>query len=102
MYLIQGCDNLRNLDNIAIALKYKAIEDKAPKIVAKGKGVVATKIIKKAEDNNVVIHKDSKLVKELSGIDIGNEIPIELYEVVAGILAFVYELDEEKEYNEEI
>ncbi|MGO1367905.1 MAG: EscU/YscU/HrcU family type III secretion system export apparatus switch protein [Senegalia sp. (in: firmicutes)] len=82
--------------NIAIAIKYKSDIDKAPKIVAKGKGIVASNIIKRAKSSDVFINEDENLANKLYNIELGNEIPLELYEAVASILAFVYEIDEEK------
>ena len=69
----------------AVALSCEAGE-KAPKIVATGKGELAEKIVKKAEDSKVPVHKDDKLADTLSKLEIGDFIPPELYEVVAGFL----------------
>lgn len=72
----------------AVAIKYDPGEV-APKIIATGKGKVAEKIIETAKENDVALHKDSKLADTLSRLDIGEYIPPELYEVVAEILVFV-------------
>ena len=72
----------------AVAIKYNPGEV-APKIIATGKGKVAEKIIETAKENDVALHKDSKLANTLSKLDIGEYIPPELYEVVAEILVFV-------------
>ena len=72
----------------AVAIKYDPGEV-APKIIATGKGKVAEKIIETAKENDVALHKDSKLANTLSKLDIGEYIPPELYEVVAEILVFV-------------
>ena len=72
----------------AVAIKYDPGEV-APKIIATGKGKVAEKIIEAAKENDVALHKDSKLANTLSKLDIGEYIPPELYEVVAEILVFV-------------
>ena len=84
----------------AVALKYSPYEDNAPKIVAVGKGEVAERILEKAEESNVPIYKDSKLANTLSALNIGDEIPPELYEVVAEILVFIDRLD--KKYSKEV
>jgi len=84
----------------AVALKYSPHEDNAPKIVAIGKGEVAEKIIEKAEESNVPIYEDAKLANTLSALNIGDEIPPELYDVVAEILIFLDTLD--KKYIEEV
>lgn len=72
----------------AVAIKYDPGEV-APKIIATGKGKVAEKIIETAKENDVALHKDSKLANTLSKLDIGEYIPPGLYEVVAEILVFV-------------
>ncbi len=77
----------------AVALEYNPNEDEAPKIVASGQGVLADKILSEAKKNNVPVHKDSKLADTLSRLQIGEEIPPELYEVVAQILVFVDAMD---------
>lgn len=76
----------------AVALEY-APNDEAPKIIAAGKGVVAERIIEKAKEENVPVHRDDKLADTLSRLDIGDYIPPELYEVVAEILVFVDQMD---------
>lgn len=77
----------------AIALEYDPNEDNAPKVIASGKGALADRIIDMAKDNNIPVHKDSKLANTLSRLEIGQEIPPELYEVVAEILVFVDAMD---------
>lgn len=76
----------------AIALEYDP-GDVAPKVVASGKGALAEKIIEKAKESDVPLHKDSKLAGTLSKLEIGDFIPPELYEVVAEILVFVDEME---------
>lgn len=82
----------------AAALRYSPETDAAPKIIATGKGIVAEKIIEKAQEKDIPIYKDSNLAKTLSALGIGNEIPPEIYEVVAEILIFVGSVD--KSYGE--
>ncbi len=79
----------------AIALSYDPGED-APKVVASGRGLLAEKIIEKAQEFDVPIHKDDKLADTLSRLEIGEMIPPELYEVVAEILIFVDSMDKIK------
>lgn len=74
----------------AVALKYEVEKNKAPKIVAKGSGKIAEKIIKIAKEYGITIKEDKELVEMLSKLDIGDEIPSHLYEVVAKIFAYVY------------
>ena len=80
----------------AVALRYKEDEDSAPKVLAKGKGILAEKIIELARESGVEIYEDSDLVEVLSAIDVGNEIPKELYRAVAEVLAFIYRMNAEK------
>jgi flagellar biosynthesis protein len=65
-------------------------------IKAKGRGSVAEKIIQLAADHNIPIKQDPDLVEMLVQLDIEQEIPPELYRVVAEILAFVYNLNQAK------
>lgn len=81
-----------NLDRTAVAVAYEP-GDRAPKILATGKGSVADKIIEKAKESNVPLYKDNKLADTLSKLKIGDAIPPELYEVVAEILVFVDDMD---------
>jgi flagellar biosynthesis protein len=76
----------------AAALKYKRGIDSAPTVVARGKGLVAKKIISLARKNGVPVHEDRNLVEVLSTIDLYEEIPTELYKAVAEILSFVYKM----------
>jgi len=77
----------------AAALKYVQNEDNAPRVIAKGKGYVAEKIIEIAEKNKVPVVQDPNLVQVLEALDLNAEIPPELYRAVAEILAFVYRLN---------
>ena len=76
----------------AIALSYDPNED-APKVIASGTGALAERIIEKAKEVDVPIHRDDKLADTLSELEIGDMIPPELYEVVAEILVFVDAMD---------
>lgn len=80
----------------AIALSYSPKEDDAPKVIATGQGVLAQKIIEKAKEEKIPVHKDKKLADTLSKLEIGEYIPPELYEVVAEILLFVDDMDKIK------
>lgn len=80
----------------AVALSYE-LEDTAPKVIASGKGYLAEKIIHKAEENDVPLHKDSKLAGTLSKLEIGECIPPQLYDVVAEVLVFVDRIDQVRE-----
>lgn len=80
----------------AVALKYQAKADKAPRIKASGSGKTADRIIEIAKQHNIYIQNDPDLVEVLSGLDLNEEIPPKLYFVVAELLAFVYFLNSEK------
>lgn len=80
----------------AVALKYQPGKDHAPKITASGQGIVADNILKKAEENEVPIYQDERLVKELIQFKVGTEIPPEIYEIVAQVLIFVENIDQRK------
>ena len=91
--------NIHQLEHVdksklkAVVLKYDVDKSKAPKITGFGKGQIAEKILKVAEDNKVPFYEDSSLVELLSKLAINSEIPPALYNVVAEILSFVYKLD---------
>lgn len=82
----------------AAALRYSPDNNGAPEIVALGKGDIAEKIIEKAKENNVPLYEDEELAHTLSFLDIGAEIPRELYEIVAKVLVFVSDMD--SKFNE--
>ena len=77
---------------IANALKYDE-DETAPKVVAKGKGYIAKKIIETAKENDVTIYKNEKLAKQLENLNLGQAIPQELYEVVAEVLIYIAKID---------
>lgn len=76
----------------AVALSYDPA-DAAPKVIASGKGFVAERIIQKARETDIPIHKDEQLALSLSKLEIGEMIPPQLYDVVAEILVFVDKMD---------
>ncbi|MCI9527599.1 MAG: flagellar biosynthesis protein FlhB [Lachnospiraceae bacterium] len=79
----------------AVAVAYEPGE-RAPKIIATGKGYTAERIIEKAKEEKIPFYKDDKLAKTLSKLEIGEMIPPELYEVVAEILVFVDDMERMK------
>ncbi len=76
----------------AIALAYSQ-SDAAPRIVAKGKGLIAQQIIAKAKETGVYVHESAEMVALLSQVDIDQHIPAELYVAVAELLAWLYRLE---------
>ena len=81
---------MNNKVDKAAALKYNRGDASAPKMVAKGRGKVAEKIVEIARAHNIPIKEDEDLVEFLSTLDLYQEIPQELYKAVAEILAFLY------------
>jgi len=86
----------------ASALSYTPGEDGAPKVIASGKGVIADKIIEKAGEANIPIYEDEHLAEALSHISLGEEIPRELYEVVAEVLSFISRMDESNSVSKKL
>lgn len=79
----------------AAALSYDQSAAEPPKVTALGKGLVAEKIIEKATEHNVPIVEDPSLVELLSQLNINETIPEELYQAVAEVFAFIYQLDQQ-------
>jgi flagellar biosynthesis protein len=79
---------------IAAALKYDGKRDSAPRVTARGRGVIAEKIIELAKKHKVPVKEDPALAQILSRLDIDEQIPPELYKAIAEILAFVYSVNE--------
>jgi flagellar biosynthesis protein len=67
-------------------------EDAAPRLVAKGQGHIAGKILQLAKDNQIPVHEDPALIEILSKMNLDEHIPGECYRVVAEILAWIYRL----------
>lgn len=84
----------------AVALRYDLQKNQAPEVIASGQGLLAAKIVKIAEESAVPIYEDRELVETLRQIPVGTEIPPELYELVAQILAFVIRIDKEQSGHE--
>lgn len=76
----------------AIALAYRQT-DAAPRVVAKGKGLIAEEIIARAREHGVYVHESPELVALLTQVDIDEHIPPQLYMAVAELLAWLYQLE---------
>jgi len=76
----------------AVALAYLAGES-APKVLAKGRGMIADEIIRRARENGVFVHESKELVALLMQVDLDSHIPPALYRAVAELLAWLYHLD---------
>ena len=83
----------------AVALKYHPPRHEAPIVTAKGQGLVAEKIIEVAKKKHIPIKDDPDLVQILSQLELGDQIPSSVYQVVAEIFAFIYHLN--NKYQEE-
>jgi flagellar biosynthetic protein FlhB len=87
---------VRNPEHIAIALKYDKEKGTAPQVVAKGSRIWAEKILEAARRYGVPVVRNVPLAHALDKLEVGDEIPEELYEAVAEILNFVYSLAQEQ------
>ena len=77
-------------NQLAVALHYD--RKGAPRVVAKGKGTIGAKIIEVAKEHNIPIEENEILAGALSNVELGDEIPAELYKAVAEVLVFVLKL----------
>lgn len=85
-----------NRSDKAVSLSYDENEDQAPVVTAKGEGRLAEKIVELAEQNDIPLYEDEDLVELLYALDLEEQIPPSLYEVVAEVFAFVYQLNEDR------
>lgn len=76
----------------AIALTYE-VGDSAPRVVAKGRGAIAQRIIDEAKAHNVFVHESKELIALLMRVNLDEQIPPALYAVIAEILAWLYQLE---------
>ncbi|HPI92728.1 MAG TPA: EscU/YscU/HrcU family type III secretion system export apparatus switch protein [Deltaproteobacteria bacterium] len=84
---------MNNKDKKAVSLKYERGKDAAPKVTAKGRGAVAEKILALAREHGIPIEKDTTMLEALYRLDINEEIPEDLYQIVAELLAFIYRMN---------
>ncbi|MBI5186321.1 MAG: EscU/YscU/HrcU family type III secretion system export apparatus switch protein [Nitrospinae bacterium] len=78
----------------AVTLKYDPEVAGAPRVTAKGSGLIARKIIELARKHNIPVKEDPDLMQILSRLELNQEIPSSVYRVVAEVLAFVYSLNQ--------
>lgn len=97
---MQDNNKLRKDIKHATALQYSPEKDAAPKVVATGMGIVAEKMIEKAKEADVPVYQNANLAKTLSALGIGDQIPPEVYDVVAEILIFIGSVD--KSYGDDL
>lgn len=88
-------DRDESLDRVlrAAALTYDSDNDGAPRLAAAGRGLVAEKILELADQHGIAIRQDPTLVSVLEALEVGAEIPPELYTVIAEVLAWAYAAD---------
>ncbi len=80
----------------AVGLHYDAEgAESAPRVVAKGSGVLAERILAIAEEHGVPVRHDPDLVEMLASAEVGQEIPVEIYGAVASLLTYLYRMNEE-------
>ena len=84
------------MDKQAVALRYDLDRDKAPRVVAKGKGHTAEHILEAAQKSSVPVYQNKTPVNMLMALDIDREIPPELYKAIAEVMAYVYKMDKKK------
>lgn len=78
---------------LAVALAY-APGDAAPRVVARGKGLIAEEIINRAKSHGVYVHESPELVTLLLQVDLDEHIPPQLYVAIAELLAWLYRVEE--------
>ena len=77
----------------AVALRYDDLKDPAPRVIAKGQGRIAERILEVARRCGVPVHEDPDLVEVLAQVELDRVIPEALYHAVAEVLAFLYRLN---------
>ena len=88
---------ITNPVHYAVALKYEALVMNAPTCVAKGQDLVAQRIKEIAEENEVPVVENKPLARELyRRVEVGDEVPEDLFTAVAEVIAFVYRMKERK------
>ncbi len=88
---------ITNPTHYAVAIKYDSQKNSAPIVVAKGEDFLAQKIRETAKEHHIEIVENKPLARMLyANVDVGQEVPPELYQAVAEVLAFVYSLRENR------
>lgn len=80
----------------AVALKYDKSKFAAPHVAAKGRGKVAQRIIEIAQEQDIPIHSDADLVEILDKVELEEEIPLEVYTIVAEIFSYIYKVNNKR------
>lgn len=74
----------------AVALEYAREQDPAPRVTAKGEGILALRMIEIAHANGVEVREDRDLIRLLATVDVDSPIPVEAFQAVAEILSYIY------------
>lgn len=80
----------------AVAIRYDQSHDNTPRVVAKGSGLIAEQILATAKQHTVPVYQNKTLATMLMAVELDREIPPELYQAVAEVLAYIYRLDQKK------
>ncbi|MDP4161482.1 MAG: EscU/YscU/HrcU family type III secretion system export apparatus switch protein [Bacillota bacterium] len=88
-----------NVRKEAVALGYNPAKQDSPKVLAKGRGIIAENIISRAKEHQIPVQEDPSLLQLLGELDINQSIPEELYQAVAEVFAFLYKADKEAKRN---
>jgi flagellar biosynthesis protein len=83
----------------AVAMKYKAYEDNAPKVIAKGSGEIAKKIIEKAKEFDISIFQNPELTDMLMNVEIDEEVPAELYKAVVEVFIWLHKTEQKAQLS---
>jgi flagellar biosynthesis protein len=78
---------------LAVALKHDWLGQPTPKVIASGRGLLAQKMIETAKEKDIPLYQDQNLAELLSSVEVDEEIPAELFDAVARVLAFIYKVD---------
>ncbi|HWR39019.1 MAG TPA: EscU/YscU/HrcU family type III secretion system export apparatus switch protein [Patescibacteria group bacterium] len=87
-------DSKADVKKKAIALRYNQSREKAPRVVAKGAGFIADQILSAAKEHAIPVYQNKTLTGMLMAVELDREIPADLYQAVAEVLAYVYRIDQ--------
>jgi len=80
----------------AVAIRYDLQKDRAPRVIGKGKGELADRMLAIAKEHKIPVREDPELIEVLAKLDVQEEIPPELYQVMAEVLTFIYRVNKKK------
>jgi len=83
----------------AVAMKYQTYEDNAPRVLAKGSGEIARKIIEKAKEFDVAIFQNPELTDMLMNVELDSEVPAELYQAVVEVFVWLHETEKKAQLS---